>query len=149
MGLQNARKSELAAEPRYGTQDLFLPKDFHTEIRPKLVSPSDDHVPFNRQVDLWWYALTVGVKLGRKTAVPRRDEIVKFNDAGILESDPWRITQLELLVMSEQGEDAASNPSTVIQTGNEYAFTGCRVLGAELRGKVDPQLHLLSRIGQT
>ncbi len=138
----------MITEPRYGNQDLFLPKEFHTEVRPKLVSQSNDDVPFSRQVDLWWYALNIGVSLGRKTPLPGRDDVVKFNDAGILESDPWRITQLELLVMGEQGEDAASNPATVIRLGNEYAFAGCDEIGADLRDKVDPQLHLLSRIGQ-
>ncbi len=139
----------MVSEPRYGNQDLFLPKKFHVEIRPKLVSQSDDVVPFDRQVDLWWYALSIGVSSGRKTPLPGRDDTVKFNDAGILESDPWRITQLELLVMGEKGEDAASNPATVIRLGNEYAFAGCEEIADDLRGKVDPQLHLLSRIGQS
>ena len=133
---------------RYGNQDLFLPKDFHTAFRARLVSQSDERAPFNRQVDLWWYALGLGVRQGVRTPLPDRDALVKFNDGGILESDPWRITHLELLVMGEQSEDEASNPGIVIQTANEYAMTGCNTLAEELRGVIDPQLSLLSSIGR-
>ncbi len=131
---------------RYGNQDLFLSKPFHTAFRDRLVSQTDDSVPFNRQIDLWWYALGVGVSEGRKTTLPSRDNLVKFNDGGILESDPWRITHLELLVLAERGESDASDPGIVIQTANEYVMTGCELLSEEFRGAVDPQLKLVSCI---
>ena len=134
--------------PRYGNQDLFLPKDFHTAYRSRLVNQTDERAPFNRQIDLWWYALGLGVRQGVKTPLPDRDALVKFNDGGILESDPWRITHLELLVMGEKGENAASNPGIVVQTANEYAMTGCNALTEELGGVIDPQLSLLSSICQ-
>ena len=135
-------------EHGYRNQDLFLLKAFHTAFRNRLVSRSDERAPFNRQVDLWWYALGLGVRQGVRTPLPRREALVKFNDGGILESDPWRITYLELLVLGEKGESNASNPVIVIQTANEYAMTGCNALGEELRGAIDPQLKLLSRIGE-
>ena len=78
--------------------------------------------------------------------MPSRDRLVRFNDGGILESDPWRITQLELVILAEQGEEAASNPSTVVQSANEYANTGFNVLGTELRSVVDLQIHLMAII---
>ena len=132
--------------PRYGNQDLFLPKEFHTAFRARLVNQADESVPFNRQVDLWWYAVGLGVRQGVRTPLPSRDALVKFNDGGILEADPWRITHLELLILGEQGETEASNPAIVIQTANEYAITGCNTLAQELRGVIDPELTLLSRI---
>lgn len=136
------------AVPRYGNQDLFLPKAFHATFRDRLVSQSDERVPFDRQVDLWWYAIGIGVSQGRRTLLPGREDLVKFNDGGILESDPWRISHLELLVLAEQGEEKASSAETVIQTANEYALTGIVELEKDLHGSIDPQLVLLSRVRQ-
>ena len=127
---------------RYGNQDLFLPKEFHADFRDRLVHASKERAPFNRQVDLWWYAVGLGVKRGFRTPLPEREALVKFSDGGILESDAWRISHLELLVLGEYGEEKASSPSAVIQTANEYAMTGCGILTEELRGVVDPQTHI-------
>ena len=137
----------MSNEPRYGNQDLWLPKSFHAEFRERLVDRSDFRTAFPRQVDLWWYALGIGVVEGRRTPLPERDRLVKFNDGGILESDPWRITHLELLALAEEGQTAATNASTVVQIANEYAITGCSVLTDSLRGVVDTQAHLISLIG--
>ena len=131
---------------RYRNQDLFLPKAFNAAFLGRLVDQSDERAPFGRQVDLWWYALGVGVTQGHRTQLPKREALSKFNDGGILEADPWRVTHLELLVLAEQGESDAANAAVVIQTANEYVMTGCDVLSEELRGVIDPQFQLLSRI---
>lgn len=132
---------------RYGNQDLWLPKGFHAEFKDRLVDRGKERVPFPRQVDLWWYALGLGVREGRRTDLPEREQLVKFNDAGILESDPWRITHLELLALSEGGQEKAANPSDVIQIANEFALAGCAMISEDLRGTVDPQMHLLGDVG--
>ena len=140
----------MTTESRYRNQDLWIPANFHKEYieSERLVDRGGSaDVPFARQIDLWWYAFGVGASKGTKTPLPSRDRLVRFNDGGILESDPWRITQLELVVLAEQGEEAASNPSTVVQSANEYANTGFNVLGTELRGVVDLQIHLMAKIG--
>ena len=139
----------MSNEPRYGNQDLWLPKSFHAEFRDGLVDRSDGRTPFPRQVDLWWYALGIGVVERRRTPLLERDQLVKFNDGGILESDPWRITHLELLALAEAGQTAATSASTVVQIANEYAITGCGVLTDSLRGVVDTQSHLISLIGDS
>ncbi len=138
----------MSNEPRYGNQDLWLPKSFHAEFRERLVDRSDMRTAFPRQVDLWWCALGIGVVEGFRTALPERDQLVKFNDGGILESDSWRITHLELLALAEEGQTAATNASAVVQIANEYAITGCSVLTDNLRGVVDTQSHLISLIGE-
>ena len=113
-----------------------------------LVSINDPKAAFSRQVDLWWHALGLGVAAGERTHLPSppRPTLSNFSEADILQSDPWRITQLELLVLGEQGVEAASNPTTVITTANEYALTGFRLLAEELRGQSDLQVHLFSII---
>ena len=134
--------------PRYGNQDLWLPKGFHSEFRDRLVDRSKERTAFPRQVDLWWYALGVGVIEGHRKDLPDREQLVKFNDGGILESDPWRITHLELLALAEEGESAAASPAKVVQIANEYAMTGCGALLEGLRGVLDTQMYLLGYVSE-
>ena len=132
--------------PRYANQDLWLPKRFQAEFRESLVGQSEVDKAFPRQVDLWWYALGTGVAEGHRMNLPENDELVKFNDGGILEADPWRIAHLELLVLAEEGQVAATNPARVVRIANEYVFTGCTALTEGLRGVVDRQIHLIHMI---
>ena len=81
--------------------------------------------------------------MGEKTPLPDRPDLVRFNEAGILESDPWRITHLELLALAEQDEETAADPNRVLLLAHEYAMTGFNVLTQELRSVTDFQLHLL------
>ncbi len=138
----------MTRDARYRDQDLWIPTSFHNEFvdNNRLVNRRDPRAPFGRQIDLWWCALGIGVATGERSPLPGRDQLVKFNEGGILESDPWRITHLELLILGEQGDEASSNPSTVLQTANEYALTGFRLLAEELRGVIDPQTHLMGEI---
>ena len=118
--------------------------------RPNFPPPLtiDATVPFTRQVDLWRYALGIGVAMGERSILPSRGELTRFNDAGILTSDPWRITHPELLTLSEQGPDADTSPAAILQMANEYAVTGFRALGQELRAVADPQTHLIGAIAR-
>lgn len=131
---------------RYHT--LWIPDDFQKEFVGTIASRTNARSAFSRQVDIWWHALCLGVQANERTRLPTAQEakLVNFNDAGVLESDPWRITHLELLVLGEQGEDAAMDAANVILTANEYAMTGFRILADELRGQVNPELHLFARI---
>ena len=140
----------MTTDSRYRNQDLWIPAAFHREFVDSniLVNRGDPRIPFGRQIDLWWYAFGIGVAAGERTSLPSRDQLVRFNEGGILESDPWRITHLELLVLAEQGEEAASNPLTVVQTANEYAATGFKALTEQLRGIIDPQTHLMGVIAR-
>ena len=137
----------MTSQPRYGNQDLWLPKSFHAEFVANvdhLVHRSDARAAFPRQVDLWWYALGIGVAEGRRTPLPDRAQLVRFNYGEILGADPWRITHLELLALVEEGNFAATNPATVIRIGNEYSITGCTNLKRQLRGILDVQNLLIN-----
>ena len=106
----------------------------------------DVRKPFQRQIDLWWCALCLGVRLERRTRLGPRDSLVKFNDGGILSSDPWRITHLELLALAELGEEGLDNPSDTIQMAAEYAATGASVIEEICVGAAEPTLTLLTRL---
>ena len=142
----------MTTDSSYRYQNLWIPSTFHAEFVASndslLVSLTHLHAPFARQVDLWWHAIEQGVIAGERTSLPtpQRPSLVSFSEADILLSDPWRITHLELLVLGEQGVDAAGYPNVVILTANEYALTGFRLLAEELRGQSDLQVHLFSLI---
>lgn len=134
----------MTVTPRYGNQDLFLLKSFHREFKDSLVDQSE-YAPFPRQIDLWWYMLGIGVNAEQqRVSLPGREHLVKFNDGGILEADPWRIAHLELLVLTEEGQSAASNPVRVVQIANEYAMTGCEMLVGGLRDTTEHQHYLIA-----
>lgn len=131
---------------RYATQDLFISEESHARIAD-IVSRSDkDGKPFARQVDVWWTAIGIGVKLGMRS--PVSSESVKFNTAAILSTDPWRITHLELLALSEEGESVLDNPGKVIQIASEFANTGLSWLTERLLGEAEPTLTLMNRIDE-
>ena len=141
----------MTTESSYRYQNLWIPSKFRAEFvasNDSLVSVTNLRAPFGRVVDLWWHAIELGVVAGVRTPLPSplRPRLVNFSEADILQTDPWRVTHLELLVLGEQGIDAACSPATVILTANEYALTGFGLLAEELRGQSDLQVHLFSLI---
>ena len=130
----------------YANQDLFWPKEFYQNYVKAFQGRGDVRKPFRRQIDLWWCALCLGIGLGHRTQLGARGNLVKFNDGGILSSDPWRITHLELLALAELGEEGLDNPSDTIQMTAEYAATGATVIEEICGGAAEPTLTLLTRL---
>ena len=129
---------------RYGNQDLYIARTVSDRIGD-FVSRSDKDVrTFPRQVDAWWLAIGIGVKMGHRTPLP--EETVKFNDGGILSTDPWRITHLEALALAEEGEQVIDSPSLVIRIASEYANTGFQWLIDQMLGEADPTLKLMNSL---
>ena len=69
----------MTTDARYRDQDLWMPIGFHKEFVETniLVSRGEPGAPFARQVDLWWYALSVGVGMRERTPLPARTQLVK------------------------------------------------------------------------
>jgi hypothetical protein len=131
----------------YANQDLFIAADVSDRMSD-LVARSDKEgaKPFPRQVDAWWLALGLGVRIGERTALPGKT--VKFNDGGILATDPWRITQLELLALAQEGAEALDGPAGVIRIASEFANTGFQWLIDKLLGEAEPTLTLMNRLSE-
>ena len=110
---------------------------FTTTFRPEDGSdPNIDQSPFNRYVDLWWAALIVGVREGRRS---KPLEWHDFTPAVVFNQDPWRIRQLELLALAEAGNtDVLDDPGQVISMANEYAATGIGILIDQMTGQTEP-----------
>ena len=73
---------------------------------------------------------------------------MKFNTAAILNSDPWRITHLELLALSEEGSDVLDNPGRVIHIASEYANAGFPWLLDRMIGEAEPTLALMNHLAE-
>ena len=110
---------------------------FTTTFRPEDGSdPNIDQSPFNRYVDLWWAALIVGVREGRRS---KPLEWHDFTPAVVFNQDPWRIRQLELLALAEAGNtDVLDDPGQIISMANEYAATGIGILIDQMTGQTEP-----------
>lgn len=136
----------LVANP-YAAQDLFVASEVRDRM-DDLVSRSDKDgsKPFPRMVDAWWFAMCIGVREGQRTKLPERQ--VKFNDGNILATDPWRITQLELLTLSELGIAALETPRATITMATEYAHTGFTWLLETVLGTAEPNLALLNGLDE-
>jgi hypothetical protein len=119
---------------------------FTTTFRPEDGSePNIDQSPFNRYVDLWWAALIVGVRDGRRS---KPVEWHDFTPAVVFNQDPWRIRQLELLALAEAGDtDVLDDPGRVISMANEYAATGIRILIDQMTGQTEPIWAVTSLFG--
>jgi len=127
----------------YASQDLDISKENSDRVGD-FVSRAGDK-PFTRQVDAWWVALLAGVSMNLRTELGSRR--VKFNDGGILASDPWRITHLELLAVADEGVEVLQRPAQVIRIATEYANTGFDWLFEQLIGESEPALTLTNRLG--
>ena len=125
----------------YVAIDLHLLSDVHARVESLVVNRSSNELaPFDRQIDFWWAGIGIGVALGQRT--PTTAAVTKFNTGIILNSDPWRITHLELLALSEDGAEAISDPKRVIRIASEYANTGTLWLSSKLVGEPEPILAL-------
>ena len=128
---------------RYTNQDLVLTPEVSEQLA-NFVSQSDGAKPFRRQVDAWWLAIGVGVRIGRRTPLPNKT--VKFGNGSILGSEPWRITHLEALALAEEGEHVIDSPIQVIRIALEYANTGFPWLFTQVLGEGEPTLTLMNRL---
>jgi hypothetical protein len=114
---------------RIPTRDWLLVEKYTASQHAK---PDPDKSPFHRYVDLWWAGMCIGVQEHRRDLL-KGDEWHRFSDGAILSSDPWRITQLQLLAVGITGDEAVlDDPSLVIQMANEYAAVGVRLLLEEM-----------------
>jgi hypothetical protein len=91
---------------------------------------SGDYRPFERYVDLWWAALCIGVRQGRRATEAEVGTWHKFIDTNqILPTDPWRAEHLMLLAVAQTGStEILAHPSNIIQMANEFAATGLMAL---------------------
>jgi hypothetical protein len=133
----------------YATQDLYIPKEWHESyqryaIQARAEVRDLDVTPFPRMIDMWWVALCVGVREGRRS--PLGEKPTKFADGAILSSDPWRVPHLGLIAVAEGGVDILERPSEVVKIACEYAATGSEWLVQVMAGHARPMKPLAAAL---
>lgn len=133
----------------YAAQDLYVSREWHESyqrytIQARAEARDLDATPFPRMIDMWWAALCIGVREGRRSSLG--DKPTKFADGAILGSDPWRVAHLGLIAVNEEGIEVLERPAEVIKIACEYAATGSEWLIGLMAGHAKPMKPLASAL---
>jgi hypothetical protein len=131
---------------RYAGVDLFMPNSVHIHRDSFVERSESENRPFRRQIDFWWAGLVVGVRMGEESQPLGDSGQTKFGTGVIFNSDPWRITQLELLALAESGAEIFSSPGRVVAIAQAYANIGMQWLIDTLLGEADATLSLTNHV---
>lgn len=132
--------------------ELRIPEAYREEVNrfcqtqpDVLTKTSPDDSPFQRYVDLWFLAVCLGARKGKRTKI---DKPHRFITGEILVRDPWRIELLELLAISLTDNPwIIEKPSDVVDLANELAATGLpEVLSMLTDGGGKPVWNLTDRL---
>jgi len=83
--------------------------------------PPPDDSPFERQIDIWFLAVCIGARKGKRTKI----KSYRFITGELLSRDPYRIESLELLAVSYTDDPwILERPSEIMDLANELAATG-------------------------
>jgi len=84
--------------------------------------PPPDDSPFERQIDIWFLAVCIGARKGKRTQIIKPH---RFITGELLSRDPYRIESLELLAVSYTDDPwILERPSEIMDLANELAATG-------------------------
>lgn len=84
--------------------------------------PPPDDSPFERQIDIWFLAVCIGARKGKRTQIIKPH---RFITGELLSRDPYRIESLELLAVSYTDDPwILERPSEIMDLVNELAATG-------------------------
>jgi len=108
--------------------ELKIPEIYHEEVDRFCQTqpgggtrPSPDDSPFERQVDIWFLAVCLGARKGKRT----QGKLRRFIWGDILSRDPFRIELLELVAISYTNDPwILEKPSGIMDLANELAATG-------------------------
>ena len=115
----------------FQTADLRIPESYREEVSRYCQGPTQEgrktglgEAPFPRMVDMWFLALCLGAKRGKKEDLSGV-KMHKFMDGTVLSSDPWRIDALMLMAIGMTDDtEIVAEPAKVINLANEYAAGG-------------------------
>jgi len=126
--------------------DLRCPKEFHNQVIKYTQTKSldgkkmnPDQSPFPRMVDIWFLAMSLGIKNEKKVTL-QSENTIKLVEGTIFSSDPWRVEVLLLLSIADNKDlSIIDKPGEIIQTANEFAAAGFQLVFDMLEeGKTDP-----------
>lgn len=109
--------------------DINIADDFRERLesyvqRREGRSASPVHQPFNRNVDIWFFAIMLAVQEGLKPVAPK-GSTYKAAEGNVLGSDDWRPTVLTLLAIAETDDaEIVDSPGEMLRIANGYAHAG-------------------------
>jgi len=109
--------------------DINIADDFRERLesyvqRREGRSASPVHQPFNRNVDIWFFAIMLAVQEGLKP-VPPKGNTYKAAEGNVLGSDDWRPIVLTLLAIAETYDaEIVDSPGEMLRIANGYAHAG-------------------------
>ncbi|MBI2830758.1 MAG: hypothetical protein HYX79_00675 [Chloroflexi bacterium] len=109
--------------------DLEIPETLRPEVERFCqtqpsggAKPSPDDSPFDRYIDIWFFAVCVGARRGKG---PKVKNSHRFITGEILSRDPYRIELLELLAIADSTNPwILENPAGIIDLANNLAAVG-------------------------
>lgn len=126
----------------FQNQDLKIPDEHYENVRRFVYRQSGgksnrDDYPFDRFLDMWWLALCLGIKEGKRSKPVKWRKFVRAGE--VMSATPHFLSQLQLLAINQTGDtEILFSPSEMIDLANEYAATGLPLIIDELLGKGIP-----------
>jgi hypothetical protein len=122
--------------------DISIPEGFRDQIdayvqRREGKNASPLNQPFNRNVDIWFFAIMLALKKGLKPS-EERGKTYKAAEGVVIGSDSWRPTALTLLAIAESEDpEIVERPGEMMRIANGYAIAGFPMLFTMLEGRGD------------
>jgi hypothetical protein len=109
--------------------DLLIPNAYRADVDRLSQTqptggrrPSPDDSPFPRVVDVWFLAVCLGARRGRRLRI---EDPHKFNTGDVLARDAGRVELLEMIaIAAESDPDVIASPVDCLRIANEYAALG-------------------------
>jgi len=122
--------------------DIAIPDDFREKIevyvqRREGQRASPLNQPFNRNVDIWFFAIMLALQKGLKPS-ETKGKTYKAAEGVVIGSDSWRPTALTLLAIAEsENPNIVDRPGDMMRIAISYANAGFPLLFSMLEGRGD------------
>lgn len=122
--------------------DIAIPDDFREKIdayvqRREGQRASPLKQPFNRNVDIWFFAIMLALQKGLKPS-ETKCKTYKAAEGVVIGSDSWRPTALTLLAIAESEDPTiVDRPGDMMRIASSYANAGLPLLFSMLDDRGD------------
>lgn len=137
----------------YAGLDISIPEVFRDSLenfvqRREGARATPLNQPFQRNVDIWFFALMLAVKKGLRPEYPN-GKSYKAAEGVVLSSDSWRPTAMTLLAIAETGNpDVVERPNEMMRIATGFANAGFPLLFSMInsRGEDSPLDYLCEEL---
>lgn len=126
----------------FAGQDVSISVDFREKIegyvqRREGQRASPLNQPFNRNIDIWFFAVMLALQKGLKPT-DVQGKTYKAAEGVVIGSDSWRPTALTLLAIADTDDPTVvDRPAEMMRIANSYANAGFPALFSMLESRGD------------